>query len=158
MKSNHSPTSWSAYEPHVRGILRIVAGFMFMLAGTSKLFGFPAPGPGGIAEPGSLQFFAGLIETIGGGLLMIGLFTRPVAFVCAGQMAVAYFMVHFPQSFWPTVNGGVPAVLYCFLWLYLSSAGAGAFSVDSLLARRQHRGDTVGFSDAHRPLATDPRM
>ena len=78
----------------------------------------------------------GLLEVVGGALLLVGLFTRPVAFVLAGEMAVAYFQFHFPKSFWPTVNQGVPAVLYCFVFLYLSAAGAGPWSIDALRRKR----------------------
>jgi putative oxidoreductase len=72
-----------------------------------------------------------ILETVGGGLILIGLFTRPVAFILCGEMAVAYFQFHFPQGFWPNLNGGTTAVIYCFLWLYFSAAGAGAWSVDA---------------------------
>jgi putative oxidoreductase len=123
-------------EPYLRSILRIVAAFMFILAGTSKLFAFPVGMPqGGTAEFGTLIWFAGVIEVVGGGLLLLGLFTRPVAFVASGEMAVAYFMAHAPQSFWPTVNQGVSAVLYCFIWLYFFAAGAGPISLDRLFSR-----------------------
>jgi putative oxidoreductase len=79
----------------------------------------------------------GLLEAVGGFLLLIGLFTRPVAFVLSGEMAVAYFQFHFPQGFWPVVNQGQPAVLYCFIWLYFSAAGAGPWSVDALRTRNK---------------------
>ena len=129
---------WSAWAPRFKSILRIVAGFMFMLAGTSKLFAFPVgmPPDGGTASLSSQAGIGGLIEFVGGALMLLGLFTRPVAFVLAGEMAVAYFQFHGPKSFWPTVNGGVSAVLYCFLWLYLSAAGAGPWSVDAMRGRR----------------------
>jgi putative oxidoreductase len=124
---------WAAWAPRLKSVLRIVAGFMFMLAGTSKLFAFPVgmPPDGGTAELMSQVGIGGLLEFVGGALMILGLFTRPVAFVLAGEMAVAYFQFHAPRSFWPTVNGGVSAVLYCFIWLYFSAAGAGPWSVDA---------------------------
>jgi putative oxidoreductase len=114
-------------------VLRIVAAFVFILHGTQKLFGVPA---GAFRMPANLltQFgVAGMLETVGGTLLLLGLFTRPVAFLLAGEMAVAYFQAHFPRSFWPTMNGGEPAVLFCFLWLYYAAAGAGPISLDARL-------------------------
>jgi len=121
-------------QPYVQSLLRIVAAFMFILAGTSKLFAFPAgiPPHGGTVLLFSQLGVGAVLETFGGALLLLGLFTRPVAFILAGEMAVAYFQFHFPGNFWPTLNGGVPAVLYCFLWLYFSAAGAGPWSVDAL--------------------------
>lgn len=125
---------WMSWEPQLRSVLRIMAATTFMMAGTMKLFGFPA----GIAtKGGTVQLMtqiglAGILETFGGALLLLGLFTRPVAFLLAGEMAVAYFQVHFRVSFWPTISGGVPAMLYCFLWLYLSAAGAGPWSIDAI--------------------------
>jgi putative oxidoreductase len=107
-------------------VLRIVAAFMFMLAGTSKLFAFPEGMPDGVtAKLLSQVGIGGILEVLGGGLMLVGLFTRPVAFVLSGMMAVAYFQFHSPGGFWPTTNGGVPAVLYCFVWLFFSAAGAG---------------------------------
>jgi len=119
-------------------ILRIVAAGMFMLHGTMKLFAFPAAASkaGGTVALLSQAGLAGILETFGGFLLLLGLFTRPVAFVLAGEMAVAYFQVHFPRSFWPVLNGGEPAALFCFLWLYLSIAGAGPWSLDAIRKRR----------------------
>jgi putative oxidoreductase len=124
---------WAAWAPRLKSVLRIVAGFMFMLAGTSKLFAFPVgmPPDGGTAELMSQTGIGGILEFVGGALMILGLFTRPVAFVLAGEMAVAYFQFHAPRSFWPTVNGGVSAVLYCFVWLYFSAAGPGPWSVDA---------------------------
>jgi putative oxidoreductase len=106
-----------------------------------KLFDWPLAMPGGGPPPvRSHVWIAGVLEAAGGFLLMIGLFTRPVAFVLSGEMAVAYFQFHFPQGFWPIVNQGQPAVLYCFLWLYLSAAGAGPWSLDALRSGRRPRG------------------
>jgi len=122
------------WEPRVRSVLRIVAAFLFMLSGTSKLFGWPVPMPEG--EPPLVLMsqigIGAMLEFGGGALLVIGLFTRPVAFILSGMMAVAYFQFHFPGGFWPTANGGVPAVLYCFIFLYFSVAGAGSISVDAM--------------------------
>lgn len=124
---------WSTSAPQFQSLLRIVAAFMFLLAGTSKLFAFPVgmPPNGGTATLMSQIGIGGVLEVFGGVLLLLGLFTRPVAFILAGEMAVAYFQFHFPKSFWPTVNGGVSAVLYCFVWLYFSAAGAGPWSLDA---------------------------
>jgi putative oxidoreductase len=118
-------------------VLRIVAAFMFMLSGTVKLFAFPIgmPPDGGTAAVMSQPWFAGVLEVFGGGLLLLGLFTRPVAFLLAGEMAVAYFQFHAPKGFWPVVNGGVAAALYCFIWLYFSAAGPGPWSLDAMRRR-----------------------
>jgi putative oxidoreductase len=128
---------WTSWAPQLRSVLRIVAAFMFMLSGTSKLFAFPVgiPPDGGTAPMMSQAWIGGFLEVFGGLLLLLGLFTRPVAFLLAGEMAVAYFQFHAPNSFWPTVNGGVAAVLYCFLWLYLSAAGPGPWSLDAMRRR-----------------------
>ena len=136
----------SIFEPspssdRMLAVLRIVAGLVFVSAGTMKLFGYP-PGPAPM-PPFSLLSQLGLgavLEVFGGLAIVVGLFTRPVAFVLSGEMAVAYFQFHFPQSFFPTVNNGMPAVLYCFLYLYLSFAGAGAWSVDAAIARSRRTG------------------
>jgi putative oxidoreductase len=117
------------FAPQIFALLRIVAGLMFMLHGTQKLFVFPAgQGPVPIA---SLPGIAGLIELVCGFLIAIGLFASIAAFLASGEMAVAYFKVHAPQSFWPGVNQGELAVLYCFLFLYIAAHGAGIWSVDS---------------------------
>jgi putative oxidoreductase len=127
------PFRWASWEPQLRSVLRIVAAAVFVTAGTMKLFALPAgiPPDGGTAPFPSEIWAGGFLETVGGGLLLLGLFTRPVAFVLAGEMAVAYFQFHFPGGFWPTVNGGVAAVVYCFVWLYLSAAGPGPWSADA---------------------------
>jgi putative oxidoreductase len=125
---------WSSRGPELLSTLRILAAAMFMLAGTSKLLAFPVgmPPNGGTAAFASQAWIGGALEVFGGALLLVGLFTRPVAFLLSGEMAVAYFQFHFPHGFWPTVNMGVSAVLYCFLWLYLSAAGPGPWSLDAL--------------------------
>src|SRR5262245_6598172 len=115
----------SAWAPRVLSLLRLVAALLYMEHGLMKLFDFPAPQPGAGDTLSPLLFAAAWIEVAGGGLLALGLFTRPVAFICSGQMAVAYFMVHAPQGFYPALNMGEPAVLYCFVFLYLAFAGAG---------------------------------
>ncbi len=124
---------WSSWAPCLLSTLRIIAAFLFMQFGTAKLFAFPAaimPG-GGTAPLASLPGIAGILEAFGGALLLVGLFTRPVAFLLSGQMAFAYFMGHAPQGFWPVLNQGHPAILFCFIWLYLSAAGAGPWSLDA---------------------------
>jgi putative oxidoreductase len=127
-------TKWQSYAPYFKSILRMVAAFMFIEAGAMKLFAFPVgmPPDGGTAAFMTQVWIGGVLETFGGALILIGLFTRPVAFILSGEMAVAYFQFHYPLSFWTVVNGGGAAVLYCFLWLYYSAAGAGPWSVDSL--------------------------
>jgi putative oxidoreductase len=117
-------------------ILRIVAGTVFITFGTMKLFNFP-PLPQGMPPIALITQLglAGVLETVGGLLLILGLLTRPVSFVLAGEMAVAYFQGHFPRSFWPTTNMGTPAILYCFIFLYFVFAGAGPWSLDAMIAR-----------------------
>ena len=125
----------SAWTPKLLSVLRIVVGFLFIVHGTQKLFGFPAAMPGGPAPMFSLIGIAGLMETIGGALMIVGLMTRPVAFLLAGEMAVAYFRAHAPQSFWPLLNRGELAALYSFTFLYFSAAGGGPWSLDAMIAR-----------------------
>jgi putative oxidoreductase len=110
-------------------VLRIVAAILFIEHGTQKLFGFP-PTDRPMPELFTLMWFAGVLEAFGGLLLLIGLFTRPVAFILSGQMAFAYWMAHAPSSPYPALNGGDAAILFCFLFLYLAAAGPGAYSVD----------------------------
>ena len=124
---------WISLGPYLKSLLRIMAAFMFLQAGTMKLFGWPMPMPGGqTASLLSQMGIGGLMEVIGGALLLLGLFTRPAAFILAGEMAVAYFQFHQPQGLWPIINQGQPAALYCFVWLYLSAAGAGPLSIDAM--------------------------
>lgn len=126
-------TRLSPYRPYFLAVLRIMTALLFLAHGTAKLFGFPDTG---MSPPlMSLAGLAGLLEVVGGVLLILGLFTRPVAFILAGEMAVAYFQFHAPKGFWPTVNGGLPAVLDCFIFLYLSAAGPGPWSLDRLRKR-----------------------
>ena len=120
---------WVTLGPRLQSVLRIVAAIMFVLAGSTQLFAFPAgiPPNGGTVTLLSQLGIGAVLEVFGGALLLLGLFIRPVAFLLAGEMAVAYFQFHFPQNFWPIMNGGVPAVLYCFPWLYFSAAGEREF-------------------------------
>jgi len=129
---------WLATAPYALSVLRIIAAFLFMQIGTAKLIAFPAAimPSGGTAPLGSLVGIAGFLEMFGGLLLLFGLYTRPVAFVLSGEMAVAYFYAHAAQGFWPVLNQGAPAVLYCFLFLYLSAAGPGPWSIDALRQAR----------------------
>ena len=100
--------------------------------GLQKLAGFPSPLPGGMHVPvGTLLWFAGIVETVGGILVTLGLLTRPAAFIMSGEIAIAYFMTHAPHSFWPALNGGETAILFCFVFLYLAAAGGGVWSVDA---------------------------
>jgi putative oxidoreductase len=135
-------TRWRSWSPQLLSVLRIIAAFIFIQVGSAKLFGFPAPVmPGGGTAPlMSLAGIAGALEVFGGALVLVGLFTRPVAFVLSGEMAFAYFIGHAGGGFWPVLNGGIDAVLFCFLWLFFSAAGAGPWSLD---ARRARRGDAV---------------
>ena len=137
MSAHKIAEKWSDRSPELRSVLRIVTAFLFMQAGAAKLFAFPVPLlPGGAtARVASQLGAAGILELFGGGLVLIGLFTRPIAFLMAGEMAVAYFQVHFPKGFWPLANGGVSAILYCFIWLYISAAGAGPWSIDATRGR-----------------------
>ena len=131
------PARWRSWAPYLLSVMRLVGAFLFIQYGTAKLLAFPAavmPG-GGTAPLMSLPGFAGALELVGGALLLVGLFTRPVAFLLAGEMAVAYFMGHAPQGFWPVLNQGSPAILFCFLWLYVSSAGPGPWSLDAIVRR-----------------------
>lgn len=123
--------SWS---PRMLSVLRIMTGLLFMEHGTQKLFGFPpSPNPGPALL--SLLGVQGILELIGGLLILIGFLTRPVAFILAGDMAVAYFMAHAPRGFFPVLNGGQLAILYCFVFLYLFAAGGGVWSVDERQTR-----------------------
>lgn len=127
-------SKWQSWGPRIQSVLRIMAAATFTLAGTMKLFAFPSgvsPGGGTVRLMSELGV-AGILETFGGALLTLGLFTRPVAFLLSGEMAVAYFQFHAPRGFWPVMNGGMPALLFSFLWLYFSSVGAGDWSLDAL--------------------------
>ncbi|MCC7479155.1 DoxX family protein [bacterium] len=132
--------TWVSWAPYFHSILRIIAAAIFMLSGTIKLFSFPHPMP---PEAGKLVLLSqvgigGILEFVGGVLLLIGLFTRPVAFIMSGMMAVAYFQFHAPGGFWPSANGGTPAILFCFIFLFFSAAGAGPWSLDAQIGRKSH--------------------
>lgn len=137
----------STAAPYLLSVLRVVGAFLFMQHGAQKLLSFPAPPP---TPPAlfSLLGLAGVLELVGGLLLLLGLFTRPVAFVLSGFMAVAYFMAHAPQGFWPLLNRGELAALYSFLFLYLAAAGGGPWSLD---ARR--RENDLGLGRRNPPIA-----
>jgi putative oxidoreductase len=125
----------SRWSPRTLSVLRIVTGFLFMPHGAQKLFGFLAPEHAVLPPLFSLLGLAGVLEFFGGLFILLGLFTRPVAFILSGEMAVAYFMVHAPKGFWPLMNGGDLAAILCFVFLYLSVAGGGTWSVEHLWRR-----------------------
>lgn len=124
-------TKWS---PQVLSVLRFIAGFLMIWHGSQKLFGFPPSSGGG--GGGALMTVAGIIEFFGGALLIVGLFTRPAAFLLSGLLAVGYFMAHAPQGFLPILNKGELAVIYCFVFFYLFFAGGGAWSLDRLIWKK----------------------
>jgi putative oxidoreductase len=131
MKGN----DWQGY---FRSLLRVITGALFSCHGLQKLFGFfgGMGGHGAVAHFGTRMWTAGALESVGGLLIVLGLFTRPVAFILCGEMAVAFFTAHFPRGFWPILNGGELAVLNCFLFLYFFAAGAGPISLDRVLRRK----------------------
>lgn len=121
------------WQPQLLAILRIVSALLFLEHGTMKIFHFPAPQmPGPLP---TLLLVAAIIELVAGALIALGLFTRLAAFVASGEMAVAYFMSHFPKSFWPGINMGDAAILFCFVFLYIAAAGPGAWSIDGARTR-----------------------
>jgi putative oxidoreductase len=129
-------SSLDRYAPHALAALRIVAGLLFLLHGAQKLFGFPGMPPSGALPPALSLFWVGaVLELVGGAMLMLGLFTRPVAFVLSGEMAVAYWMFHAPRNFYPTLNGGDAAILFCFIFLLFVFTGPGAASLDGATRR-----------------------
>ena len=139
----HRAAGWT------HALLRIVTGLLFAQHGVQKLFGWL--GGNQVESIASLMGVAGILETFGGLLIILGLFTRPVAFVLSGQMAVAYFMAHLPRGFWPIENGGEPAALFAFLFLFFAANGAGPFSIDAARHRGRHDrtvGDTAGSAAA----------
>ncbi|MES2860348.1 MAG: DoxX family protein [Pseudomonadota bacterium] len=133
--ASYNAASISSWQPRALAILRIVTGLCFMAHGLVKLFGFPAGAEPGQQAIASLMGVGGVLEAVGGALIMIGLFTRPTAFVLSGMMAVAYWMFHAPQSPFPVINGGDAAILYCFVFLYFVTSGPGAWSVDGVRKR-----------------------
>ena len=134
------------WAPRMLSVLRIMTALLFLEHGSQKLLGFP-PGSNPMPPLFSLNGLAGMLELVGGIMILLGLFTRPVAFVLAGEMAVAYFMGHAPRGFFPVNNGGDAAILYCFVFLYLTVAGAGAWSIDAM---RRGAGGQVGMTDRMR--------
>ncbi len=139
------PASW---EPALLSVLRIVTAFGFIVHGTQKLFAFPVAGSAQPVELGSLMGAAGILEFAGGAMLLVGLLTRPIAFLLSGEMAFAYFMQHAPKGFWPALNGGELAMLYCFLFLFFAAAGPGPWSLDAAVRRATMHGRPQ-FPDAH---------
>jgi putative oxidoreductase len=132
---------WISWAPQFRSILRIVCGLLFIPLGTMKLFAWPVGMPPNNATASLLSQIGvgGVLELVGGALILVGLCTRPVAFVLSGEMAVAYWQFHAPMGFWPMLNQGQPAILFCFIFLYLSAAGAGPWSIDALRERGRSR-------------------
>ena len=130
-------TTLEQWAPRVLSILRIVTAVLFFEHGSQKLFNIPA-GPEGMTLPAmfSLSWFAGVLELVGGALLIVGLFTRPVAFLLSGEMAFAYWMAHAPQSVFPLLNRGDSAILFCFIFFYLVFAGPGPWSLDARMRNR----------------------
>jgi putative oxidoreductase len=128
-------SSLAQLTPYVLSLLRFVAGLAFFEHGTAKLLGFPPHGAMPVFP--EIEFFAGSVELVCGGLVTVGLFTRVVALLTSGEMAIGYFLEHFPRSFFPLLNGGDAAVLYCFIFFYLIFAGGGAVSLDALVWRRR---------------------
>lgn len=124
-------TNWM---PRALSVLRIMASLLFIEHGTQKFLGFPAPGPHGVADLLSLTGFEGCLEIVGGALLAVGFRTRSVAFLLSGEMAVGYFMVHAPRSFYPILNNGDAAILFCFVFLLFVFSGGGAWSIDNIVA------------------------
>jgi len=146
MATTNTDSFFVNWTPRLLSVLRIITGFLLIPHGAQKLFGFLAP-PGAPTPPLMSQIgLAGVLEFFGGLLLLLGLFTRPVAFILSGLMAVAYFLAHAPGGFWPLQNRGELAVLYCFVLLFLAVAGGGEWSLDRLLRR-----------DSRTPLAADAR-
>ena len=126
----------SAWAPRVLSLLRIVTALLFIEHGLMKLISFPGPVPGMTYPLSAMAIFAGILETVGGALVLVGLFTRPVAFILSGEMAVAYFMVHMKMGPWPALNYGDPAILFCWIFLYLVFAGPGSWTLDARFAKR----------------------
>jgi len=118
----------SKYSPQILGVVRIVVGLLFLEHGLMKIVGFPAPMGHGPLPP--MIMAAGIIELVGGALLILGLFSRIIAFICSGEMAFAYFIAHFPRGIYPAMNGGEDAILFCFIFLYLAAAGPGSFAIN----------------------------
>ncbi len=127
-------SAWTSLRPHLLSAFRVMTGLLFMQHGTTKLLSFPLSQMSGGTD--GMTLTSGTLELVGGALIVVGLFTRPVAFILSGMMAVAYFMAHAPQGFYPLLNGGELAALYCFAFLYLSAAGAGPWSLDAIIRKK----------------------
>jgi len=132
-----SSTLTTTWAPRVLSILRIVAAFLYIAHGTQKFFGFPGTGTVPPLDLMSLRGASAVLETFGGALLLVGLFSRPVAFLLSGHMAFAYFISHAPQNFWPILNRGELAIMFCFVFLYIAAAGGGPWSLDALIRRKR---------------------
>jgi len=128
------PSFWRGLAPHFLSLLRLMAGLLLLEFGTMKILGFP-PSDFANVPMFSLYWCAGVIELVGGALVAVGLFTRCAAFVLSGEMAFAYFIEHAPHGFYPALNAGLPAVLFCFVFIYLSAAGGGPWSLDRIVRR-----------------------
>jgi putative oxidoreductase len=128
-------SSWRALAPHFLSLLRLIAGLLLLEYGTMKILHFPPSDFFSGIPPFSLIWFAGLLELVGGALVAVGLFTRCAAFVLSGEMAFAYFIGHAPHGFYPAINEGVAAALFCFVFLYLSAAGGGPWSLDRIIRK-----------------------
>src|SRR4051812_20370441 len=132
MQQNIS-AKWQSWSPQLLSVLRIVSAYIFIQSGTMKILGFPIAMPNGMQiDLLSQTGIGGMMELIGGALLLLGFYTRPVAFLLAGEMAVAYFQFHASKGFWTSINGGGSAMLFCFVFLYISAAGGGPWSIDAL--------------------------
>ncbi|CAN5442967.1 DoxX family protein [soil metagenome] len=134
MTPNNFSSKWRSCAPYLKSILRIVSGYIFIQSGTMKIFSFPVGMP---PEAGTLNLtsqigIGGILEVLGGLLIILGLFTRVTSFILSGEMAVAYFQFHAPTGFWTLTNGGGDAMLFCFIFLYFSAAGGGPWSLDAL--------------------------
>jgi len=125
----------SRWQPQLLALLRIMAALLFMEHGTAKLLHFPVPQPGVPGPLPTILVAAAIIEIVGGVLVTLGLFTRLAAFIMSGEIAIGYFMFHFPKSFWPLLNMGEAAILYCFIFLYIAAAGPGAWALDNARLR-----------------------
>jgi putative oxidoreductase len=129
-------TLMTVWAPRVLSILRFVAAFLFFWHGTQKFFGFPGTAAAPPLDLMTLRGASAVLEVFGGALLMVGLFTRPVAFILSGHMAFAYFIAHAGQNFWPILNRGELSIMFCFVFLYLSVAGGGPWSIDAAFRRK----------------------
>jgi putative oxidoreductase len=147
----------SAWSPYVLSVLRLIVALLFIEHGSMKLLGFPPSSGFANVSLFSMEGASGVLELVGGLFLLLGLFTRPVAFILSGEMAFAYFIAHAPKSFFPALNKGELAVVYCFLFLYIAAAGAGPWSLDSVIARGNAKGErAMEPTDEHEAAASTP--